>query len=109
MKYGLIVLPAASDDVRDIAQMIACDSLETALRFVDAVSFSYAEVQSTPLAREKVDAKALEMKRFHKRGVKGFRNFLIFYRVDGEMVYIVRVFHGSRDIVGILKQELRED
>jgi toxin ParE1/3/4 len=37
-----------------------------------------------------------------KRSVIGFRNYLVFYRVDSGRVEIIRVLHGARDISAIL-------
>ena len=34
--------------------------------------------------------------------VAGFRKYLIFYRVSGDAVSIVRVLHGARDITAKL-------
>ena len=39
-----------------------------------------------------------------KYAVIDFPNHLVFYRIDADMVDIVRVFHGSRDIPTILAE-----
>jgi plasmid stabilization system protein ParE len=37
--------------------------------------------------------------------VKGFEEIYIFYVTEGQMVRIIRVLHGKRDLGRILKQE----
>jgi len=38
-----------------------------------------------------------------RRPVRGFENFLIFYRESGGRVEIIRVLHGARDIESLLE------
>lgn len=40
-----------------------------------------------------------------KWGIRGFEKYLIFYLVSEELITIVRIIHGSRDIPTILEQE----
>jgi len=39
-----------------------------------------------------------------KRSVKGFDSYLVFYRIDADMVEIIRVLHGARDIPSLLAE-----
>ena len=43
------------------------------------------------------------MKEVRVRAVVDFSDFLIFYRVDADMVDVVRVIHGARDLPTVLK------
>ena len=42
-----------------------------------------------------------ESREVRKWPVQGFPNLLIFYRLDGDYLHIVRVLHGSRDAESI--------
>jgi plasmid stabilization system protein ParE len=35
-----------------------------------------------------------------------FHNYLVFYRVQSEVIQIIRVLHGARDIPSALAEEL---
>jgi toxin ParE1/3/4 len=108
MKYRLIVLPAADKDVEDIAFFIAKESMDAALRFFEAVTKSYEEIRSTPLAWTELEGRTPPLAGLHKRGVKTFRNYLIFYRVTHDTIHVLRVLHGARDIPDVLQRELGE-
>lgn len=105
MSYRLRILPAADADVDDAALIIARDNLPAALRFYDAVDKTYRQIRDHPnrWARYELDEPRLASLR--KRAVTGFRNYLIFYRVDADMVEIIRVLHGARDIPAALDED----
>lgn len=44
-----------------------------------------------------------------QQAVKGFRNYLVFYRPKASGIEILRVIQGARDIAGILDEDLREN
>ncbi len=35
--------------------------------------------------------------------VRGFKNYLIYYRVDRDTIRIIRVLHGARDVPNVLE------
>jgi plasmid stabilization system protein ParE len=39
-----------------------------------------------------------------KCSVDGFADILVFYRVDADMVEVIRVLHGARDLPSILRE-----
>ncbi|MBW4663391.1 MAG: type II toxin-antitoxin system RelE/ParE family toxin [Chroococcus sp. CMT-3BRIN-NPC107] len=41
--------------------------------------------------------------------MKGFKNYLVFYRLKDSKVEIIRVIHGARDIAAILDEDLEDD
>ncbi|MGB3640786.1 MAG: type II toxin-antitoxin system RelE/ParE family toxin [Rivularia sp. (in: cyanobacteria)] len=41
--------------------------------------------------------------------MKGFRNYLVFYRTRDTDIEILRVLHGRRDINAILDEDLGEE
>lgn len=106
MKYTLEVASRADSDVQDIVWFIAQDNVDAALRFYGAVMETYEEIQSTPLAWLKIKTKHLRVGELRKRGVKGFHNFLVVYHLEGKLVKVLGVFHGSRDLPVVLSKEL---
>jgi len=50
-----------------------------------------------------------ELADLRKRSVVGFRNYIVFYRVSAEIVEVVRVLHGAREIASALREPHPED
>ena len=106
MKYELVVYPDADDDVDGHAEYIARDSLETALRFYANVVDTYEEIAFMPLAWPELDLGVPALGGLRKRGVIGFGNHLVIYRVTGNVVEVLCVVHGARDLPAVLSKEL---
>jgi toxin ParE1/3/4 len=80
------------------------DSVGAALRFLDAVDATFQKICEQPLAYQRFDLGLPGFETLRKCSVKGFRGFLVFYRVDAEMVEIIRVLHGARDILRLFEE-----
>ena len=102
MNLGLRVLPAADADVDEIAAYIAQDSIEQAMRFFDAVNATYKMIFEAPSRWPLYGFTHPRLQDIRKHAVLGFPNHLIFYRIDADMVEIIRVLHGARDIPNVL-------
>jgi toxin ParE1/3/4 len=98
MIHSLRILPKADRDVDLAAAYIAKDSLDSALRFYDAVDASYREIRSHPRRWPRYELEHPRLTNLRKRAVIGFANYLVFYRIDGRVVEIIRVLHGARNI-----------
>ncbi len=98
MTFGLRILPAADADVDELAGHIASTSVERAFRFCDAVQSTYALILDRPKRSARYGFEHPRLAELRKRPVLGFPNHLVFYRIDADMVEIVRVLHGARDI-----------
>lgn len=105
MNYGLRILPLADDDVDEIATFIAKDSAEQAMRFYDAINETYKHIIEAPLRWSLYGLSHPRLQDIRKRAVNGFDRYLIFYRVDADMVEIIRVIHGARDIPSLFGEE----
>ncbi len=103
MTFGLRILPAADDDVDDLAGFIARDSVEQAMRFYDSVAETYTMILEAPKRWPVYGFTHPRLKDLRKRSVLGFTNHLVFYRIDADMVEIVRVLHGARDIPALFE------
>jgi toxin ParE1/3/4 len=98
VKRRLVVFPAADRDIDAQAQFIARSSLRSALRFLDAVEKSCDHLLKFPEAVARYGFSETNLRDLRAAPVRGFPNHLIFFRVRGEFVQIVRLLHGARDI-----------
>jgi len=109
MIYGLRILPAADADVDMAGLYVARDNLEAALRFYDAIDQTYRQIRDHPKRWPRYELDHPRLKELRKTAVIGYRNYLVFYRIDADMVEIIRVLHGARDIPALLMEDLRGD
>lgn len=98
MNFRLRVLSAADQDVDEIAEYIADDSIDQSTRFLDSLNATYKLILEQPHRWPLYGFVHPRLKDIRKRAVTGFTNHLVFYRIDTEMVEIVRVLHGARDL-----------
>ena len=103
MTSGLRILPSADTDVDELAEHIASTSVDQALRFCDAVQSTYALILDAPERWAMYGFAHPRLAELRKLSVIGFSNHLVFYRIDADMVEIVRVLHGARDIPTLLE------
>ncbi len=107
MTFGLRILPAADADVEAAALYIAQDSVETAQRFFDAVEATFRQIRERPMAYARFEFDHPRLMDVRKCSVQGFASHLVFFRVDADMVEIIRVLHGARDIPEALRKEIQ--
>ena len=91
-------LPAAERDVDDIAEYIARDSLDSALRFYAAVRSDAQKLADMPGLGPIYGFKSAGHADIRFWPVAGFRNHLMFYRPAPDGVEVIRVIHGARDL-----------
>ncbi len=100
------VLPAADRDLDDQAAYLAAQaSLETALRFYDSASSSFARLAGMPGIGERWDSANPRLAGLRVGRIEGFEKHLIFYRPDIDGIEIVRVIHAARDIDRVLESD----
>jgi addiction module RelE/StbE family toxin len=88
---------AAKSDLLSIGDYIAQDSPRRALEFVRALREQALRIGETPLAYPLIA-------RFSAQGVRRrvFADYLILYRIEADVVYVVRILHGARDVESLL-------
>ncbi|MBP6265345.1 MAG: type II toxin-antitoxin system RelE/ParE family toxin [Nitrospira sp.] len=91
---------SAGQDLQDIEDFIARDSVLHAINFVDRVVESVGALLKTPHIGRMVP----EFNRPDLRGLI-FRGYRIVYLLQEDMVFILRVVHGSRDLLGLVRRE----
>jgi toxin ParE1/3/4 len=89
---AVIRSPQARLDLSEIADFIARDSVDAALRFLDEVDNVLKKLADFPgLGRSRDELGP---------GLRSFPagNYVLFYRATAEAIDLVRVLHGARDL-----------
>ncbi len=103
MTAGYVFTKAARDDLNEIWEFIVRDNLDAAdqvLEELEAAARMLAEVPGMGRARpDLTDASVLFW--------RGAGSYFLVYRPETRPLEVVRVLHGSRDVVSMLR--LRQD
>lgn len=98
---GLLISPAAQKDLMDIKQYISdeLDNPVAAIRIVTKVTKRIKDLVDFPNMGALLSSKI--------KFETGYRyivcdNYIVFYRFEGDSIYIDRVLHGKRDYIRIL-------
>lgn len=97
MPLTLMMTPLAQRDIGEIADFIARDNLNAALRFIDTVEETCKNLAEMPELGTLCHFKHRLAADMRVRSIAGYSNYLIFYRVRDSRLEIVRVLHGARD------------
>jgi toxin ParE1/3/4 len=93
----------ARADILDIFEHIFQDNEDAADRWLDAVDETIDQTIATnPRIGVKRDYGRPALAGFRMVVVRDFENYLVFYRIDEQVIRIVRVLHGARDIPNVL-------
>lgn len=106
MARELSVLPSADADIDaafyDYQETIG---LEKAFEFVDAVRESFELLVQMPHIGSPREFRHSRVRNMRMWIVKGFSDYLIFYRPTEDAIEVIRVLHGKRDIEEIFSDE----
>ena len=96
------VRPAAKTDLRRDFRHLADRNVDSAIRFLASAREAFDFLARTPLSgRERLfrDPRLRGVRFFP---IRGFENWLIFYRPLERGVEVLRVLHGARDLERLL-------
>jgi len=98
---------AASDDlVRQFRYYLTVVDLpEIAIRFRDAVHQTTQSLRQHPLVGPLCSSGNPRLGNLRSWPVVGFEAIRIYYLVDDEFIYMIRILHGKRDVKRILEDE----
>jgi toxin ParE1/3/4 len=93
----LVISRVAEDDLESIADYIAADNPRRALSFLQELRAHCSRITGAPLAwpaRPELGS-----------GIRSsaFGRYVIFFRIDDNMLLIVRVLHGARDMAVVFE------
>lgn len=93
----LFLAPAARDDLDAIHAYISADNLDAADRVLEAAFETFTSLIHHPaLGRERYFENAA-LTGLRSFGINGYPNYIVFYRIKGDVIEVVRVLHGARN------------
>jgi toxin ParE1/3/4 len=97
----------AQDALMEQAEYIGRDSPDASDRFLDAAVRTFAQLEKMPGMGRRYESPHLELSGVRVWSVKGFRNYLIFYRAIAGGIEVIAVLHGARDIPTVLSDAIQ--
>jgi toxin ParE1/3/4 len=97
----VIWTPQAEMDLEEIADYIAVENSQAALKLIEEIEKKVNRLKDHPESGRKVPELSGALHLYREVIV---RNYRVIYRYSGEKVYILTVRHGRRELEGILLQ-----
>lgn len=91
----------AEEDFLQIVNYFAVENPVVATRFIDAVEMSCELIVEYPEIGRTVDY--IHQQSTRRLQVKGFKKYVLFYRLFEQQVEVVRMCHGSRDLPSLFQ------
>lgn len=101
--------PSALRDLAEIGAYLGQDSLDAEIRFYEAAEESFARILQMPNLGHVIHSLEAPNTDIRVQRVRGFPNWLVFYRVADYGVDVIRVLHGARDVGALLADTLADD
>ena len=98
MSPGYRLTPEAQANIDEICAFIAQDSVDAALRVLDALEDAFSQLASTPGIGHRREDLTTRLMRFWK-----VYSYLIVYDPETVPLGIIAVLHGARDVEQLLK------
>lgn len=106
MSLRILITPKASQDLNNLFNYIAQNNLDAANRFFDAARQTIASLAKTPAIGSLYLSNNPRLPGLRRWGVRSYEKYLIFYMASEDLLTVVRIIYGSRDIPSIF--ELQE-
>ena len=107
MKNTLKLLPSAEKDVQSYSGYLQDTAGEEAAdKFVVSLHQAFENLSMWPNAGVKRPLRESRFSELRVWPVRNFQRVLIFYRIAGSTVEIVRVLHSSRDIAPLFEEDM---
>lgn len=103
MRYSIVKRPAAEEDIEECFVHIAQDNHKIGLAFLVAVEDGLMKLTEFPLLGKAIEFRNKKLGDVRMWHVKGHENYLIFYTVRNNIIDVIRVLHGSRDIDNLFR------
>jgi toxin ParE1/3/4 len=97
--------PIVIQDLIEQATYIAKDNLEASDRFLMAAEETFSILGRMPAIGRLSGFVHPSLVDVRQYPIKGFKDYLVFYRVNDSRVEVLRVLHGSRDLEAILDED----
>jgi toxin ParE1/3/4 len=103
MRRTVFIRPRARADLVEIAAYIARGSPASSSRFLEASERCFRMLARFPELGTITHFKSLHLHGMRRFRIKGFENYLVFYRRNDDGIEIIRVPHGARDIESVFE------
>jgi toxin ParE1/3/4 len=101
-----VLRPKADQDLDQHAHYLTAEaSVETGHRFLVAAHETFALLSTQPQMGWPLRLRHAELKSMRVFRISGFEKILVLYLPRPSTIEIVRVVHGSRDLVAFLQRE----
>jgi len=104
MSVRILRRAKAVTDAESIADWIAKDSLDAALRFLESLENTLERLAEFPGSGSPFHTHIREFTDLRFAPVKGFRNHIIFYVEHKAAIEVIRILQGARDIEAELRK-----
>lgn len=106
----LVIRPSAKDDIlKQYRYYLLEDAFDAANRFLNAVDTSIDDLCKMPEIGAPRPFKNRLLVGLRSWPVKDFEDIRIYYVVQNDVLRVVRILHGKRDIQAILAKEKDDD
>jgi toxin ParE1/3/4 len=102
MSRKVIQRAEAQEDLAEAFAYIGQDSLDAALKFVNAAKKTFGQLATMPGIGERFRSAKPELAEVRRIGISGFRNYQVYYRAIDDGIEVLRILHGARDAERIL-------
>ena len=92
-------------ELEAIWDYIAFDNMDAADRFLEAAYHCFQELARTPNMGNPRTFAAARLSGLRSFRVRGFENYLVFYRPIPDGIEVFHVLHGARDLKRVLEEE----
>jgi toxin ParE1/3/4 len=107
VSHRVVVRSLAQSDLDEQALYIAQDSVDAALRFLDAAQAAFERLRAFPEIGRSREFLHPDLRVIRSWAIPKFEKHVIFYRLSGDLVDVLRVVHSVRDLDSIFGSEDR--
>jgi toxin ParE1/3/4 len=105
MKRRIIKKPQAEQDLLNHFIYMGRDNETAGVRFLEEAEAAFAKIAEAPNAAPVWESDEPRLENIcHKSVYRRFRNYLIFYRFRGDIIKVLTIIHGARDLPNILPE-----
>ena len=98
-KYTIRLLQAAQEDFKEITTYIALDNPSAAEAIADKIEKSLSNLSTYPLIGKIPNQEELATMGYRFLVVQ---NYLIFYTIEDQIIWVHRIIHGTREFLSLL-------
>jgi toxin ParE1/3/4 len=103
MNLRILIHEDAIIDLHEHCTYLAQNNQNSALQFFDASRQTFAALAQMPGMGQQYESAEDDIINLRKWAVKGFKQYLIFYRYDDKLLEILRIVHATRDLIPLLR------